>query len=161
MLLSVSTLSQERTTHLLEWRAERLKNLLARDLSIDLHRYLRWEATWVRLWIDEADLTARLQRGFLDEVSQSEQKQILKELLRLRVKAEHTAFSQDLEALDTLAKERLTVLARTAEQLMRLDEHKSQGAFVRVRRLSRELDKITERFQADRLEALERRLSSN
>ena len=76
------------------------------------------------------------------------------EPLAVRALAENIACPSNLETLDATATERLTLLTRTAEQLLRLEKRSSSGALTRVRRLSRQLSEITAKFQADRLKTL-------
>ena len=155
LFLALGRHTEARSLRLLQWRRDTLHQLLSLDLTKEQHAYYRWEAIWVPMWIEEAELTRKLQESFLEPKTESQQKkEVLQALLRLRLRAENTACPESHRALDAKLKERLTVLARTAEQLLRLEQQKSNGAVTRVRRLSRQLSELTEQFQSGRLETL-------
>ena len=156
LFLALSQYTEARSLKLLRWRQDTLHQLLSLDLSKEQHAYYRWEAVWVPMWLEEAELTRKLQQGFLESKTGSRQKQeVLQALLRLRLRADNTACPEAHRALDAKLKERLTVLARTAEQLLRLEAQKSSGTVTRVRRLSRQLSELTEQFQSTRLDTLQ------
>ena len=156
LFLSLSGLTESRTIRLIRWRQETLRKLLAGNLTRDQHNYFRWELAWLEVWAREAELTHRLEEAFLAEgQSEGEPQKILKSFLSLRVLADNIACPASLESLDSTSTERLTLLTRTAEQLLRLDERRGSGALTKVRRLSRQLAEITSRFQSERLARLE------
>ncbi len=155
LFLSLSELNEKRNLALLGWRSKRVSELLAVDLPSPAHSYFRWEAGWLPLWTEEVRLTGELQRRLLDSGDDSQSNtDILKGLLRLRARAESIAVPDAYAPLNSLSKKRLTLLARTGEQLLRMDERKSRGALTRVRRLSRQLSELTEEFQLRRLAIL-------
>jgi hypothetical protein len=156
LFLELSRLTESRTTHLIEWRQKALRKILAGQLSREQHNYFRWELAWLEVWGREAELTHRLEEAFLAEgQSDGEPQQIVKSFLSLRLLADNIACPANLESLDSTATERLTLLTRTAEQLLRLAKRRGSGALTKVRRLSRQLAEITSRFQSERLARLE------
>ena len=156
LFLGLSSLTEARTTNLIRWRQETLRKLLAGQLTRDQHNYFRWELAWLEVWGKEAALTRRLEQAFLDEgQGEGEPQKILKQFLSLRVLADNIACPARLESLDSNATERLTLLTRTAEQLLRLEERRGSGALTKVRRLSRQLAEITSKFEVERLALLE------
>jgi hypothetical protein len=155
LFLGLSEFNEKRSLTLLEWRQAQAGHFLAGPQSEEIHGYFRWEASWLPIWKEEAGLTRRLQKGLLDTKGEDgQQTEVLKELLRLRSRADKVACPEAYRNVQDLSKERLTVLARTAEQLLRLEQRKSRGAVTRVRRLSRKLTEITKKFQTERLEIL-------
>lgn len=156
LFLSLSSLNEERTLLLLEWRTRQLTELLADSTPAELHAHYRWEASWLPLWREEAVLTRKLQQGLLNEgPDQADHRAILQSLLRLRSRAEAVAPPALDRELHRLCLERLVILARTAEQLLRLEKRKSRGALTRVRRLSKRLSALTEEYQEKRLHVLQ------
>jgi hypothetical protein len=154
LFLSLSGFTESRTKTLMRWRQEKLRLLLAANLTNEQHVYYRWELAWTEVWDREAELTSQLEQAFLDESGAPPPQDLLRSLLKLRLRADNTACPQSLIALDTICKERLTLLTRTAEQLLRLKKRHSSGALTRVRRLSRQLSKMTQDFQEERLARL-------
>ena len=156
LFLELCRLTESRTTRLIGWRQGTLRKILAGQLTRDQHNYFRWELAWLEVWGKEANLTHRLEEAFLAEGhTDGEPQQILKSFLSLRVLADNIACPPNLESLDSTATERLTLLTRTAEQLLRLEKRRGSGALTKVRRLSRQLAEITSRFQSERLSRLE------
>ena len=149
----MSQTTEKRTLALLSWRTATVKELLSRKLPADRASQLTWEAAWYPIWAEEAKYTRRLQAGLLEEATR-DQSDILKGLLALRVRAQAIPCPPRLTELQKMSLERLTLLARTAEQLLRLEKRQSRGALTRVRRLSRKLSDLTEQFQSRRLELL-------
>lgn len=149
----MSQTTEKRTLALLSWRAGVVKELLKQKLPAARSAQLTWEAAWYPIWAEEAKYTRRLQAGLLEE-SAGDDSEILKGLLALRVRAQAISCPERVADLQRMSLERLTILARTAEQLMRLEKRKSRGALTRVRRLSRKLSALTEEFQSRRLELL-------
>ena len=149
----MSRTTEKRTQALLSWRIQTVSELLKQKLSAAQKSQLVWEAAWYPIWSEETKYTRLLQAGLLEEAT-SEEGEILKGLLALRVRAQAIQCPERLADLQKLSLERLTILARTAEQLLRLEKRKSRGALTRVRRLSRKLSELTELFQARRFELL-------
>ncbi|MCA9779831.1 MAG: hypothetical protein KC800_24050 [Candidatus Eremiobacteraeota bacterium] len=157
LFLALSELTESRNEQLISWRQETLRKILAGKLSRDEHNYFRWELAWLDVWNKENGLTHQLELGFLEEPGgTSDPRQILKSFLAVRALAENIACPSNLETLDATATERLTLLTRTAEQLLRLEKRSSSGALTRVRRLSRQLSEITVKFQSERLKTMAR-----
>lgn len=153
LFLKLGGLQESRTKSLLNWRLGQNKALARGGRPSE---YLAWEAHWLPLWLEEATLTRKLQLALLsdDETGVKEKKDILRSLLRLRVKGEKVQVGSQLQELQALSQERLTILARTAEQLIRMEKRKSRGALTRVRRLSKKLTRLTQEFQGKRLKQL-------
>lgn len=150
LLLSLSSFSESRTSNLLAWRRQQLKTLLGSKLTSSRRTYFEWELSWIGVWEKEAKLTKQLETAFLDDTG-PEAQQLLKDLLKLRAQADAIARPQSLQELDATCKERLTLLTRTAEQLLRLKKRQSSSAVTKVRRLSRQLSALTQKFQTERL----------
>lgn len=154
LFLELSRYTADRTLALMKWRKQRLANLIAQTSAGKSHNVFRWELAWLDLWIEEAHLTRDLEQAFLLESFDKEAKDILKDFLRLRMRADLIACPPEARELDRSAKERLTVLTRTAEQLARIEKRQSSGAVTRVRRLSRQLSALTKSYQESRLALL-------
>lgn len=156
LFLTLGELNCRRSEEYLQWRERELKGLLASKLPIGAKDYFAWEAAWNPIWLEEARLTRRLQQGMLSgSASGEESKKVLQGLLKLsergaKIKAPGTA-----RELQTLALDRVAVLARTAEQLIRLESRQSRSALTQVRRLSRKLSSVTEEFQGKRLQIIQ------
>ena len=155
LFLRLGELTESRTRALMSWRQKELRQLLASDLTSEQHAYYRWQFSWTEIWDREADLTSELEHAFLGEDDSTSPQELLRALLKLRLRADSTACPKTLLGLDALSKERLTVLTRTAEQLLRLKERRSSGALTRVRRLSRQLSELTQKFRNQRIVRLE------
>lgn len=142
--------TRDRSLALIEWRQAEIAKLKGES------DWKSWETSWLPLWKDEAELTYELQLKLLDpeKFSKAENSALLRKLLALQTQAQKIEASQDLEKLQSLSVERLTVLARAAEQLLRMDRTQSRGAVTRVRRLSKRLDALTREFRQLRLKAL-------
>ncbi len=122
-----------------------------------LLRFLRWELSWIDLWMREVELTEQLQTVLLREKSVgAEGQELVRELLRLQTQAGLVATPEELSALQDLSVERLTLLVRTAEQAARKQAGDARGALLQIRRLGRQLDDNAERFRNARREQLGR-----
>jgi hypothetical protein len=153
MFLSLSRTTESRTRALMAWRQTQLRRLLAADLTPAQQAYYRWELSWTEVWDREAELTSQLEHAFLDGTGPSPA-ELLSSFLKLRLQADKIACPESLKALDAKCKERLTLLTRTAEQLLRIRKRRNSGALTRVRRLSRQLSELTQEFQSERLSRL-------
>lgn len=153
LFTGMSEQTQQRTLALLKWREASVGKLRKSSIDSGPRALLEWEAAWYPLWADEAKFTRRLQAGLLQDSTQDDA-DILKGLLALRIRAQGIEPPQQASGLHEKSLERLTILARTAEQLLRLEKRKSRGALTRVRRLSRKLTSITKQFQEERLQLL-------
>lgn len=149
--------TRDRAEALLRWRFSRNAELSKSRKSGPKSHYLTWEARWLEIWKSEVDVTFRLQKAFLQ--SQAGQgasgQSYVGELLALQAKAEKVTAPKDLEALSNLAKKRLTLLARAAEQLERVGAG-SRGALARLRKLNKEQTEMTRQMQEQRLGVLSR-----
>ena len=140
---------------LLQWRAaynESLRKSTKKDSA--RARYLTWESAWLPLWKSEVDITYRLQKSVLAKGGPAQGAGFVRELLALQAKAAAVPAASELESLQEVALRRLTLLARTAEQLDRLGRGESRGAVTRVRRLSKDLTGLAEQLQDQRLAML-------
>lgn len=158
LFLLLGSLTESRSTELLQWRKSTLAGLLAKKPDAAQRAYFEWELKWIEIWRRETLLTSQLEQAFLDENSTQDPREILKSFLQLTAQADQISVPANLAAVNTTSRERLTLLTRTAEQLVRLDTRQSSSALTRVRRLSRQLSKLTSQFQADRLTRLEKLL---
>lgn len=142
--------TRDRSLALIKWRQGEMPTLKADQA------WKTWETAWLPLWKEEATLTYELQLKLLDpeQFSKAENSALLRELLALQTRAQKIEAGQDLEKLQSLSVERLTVLARAAEQLLRMDRTQSRGAVTRVRRLSKQLDALTREFRQLRLQKI-------
>lgn len=140
------------------WRSENNRYLLGRGAGSKEWRFLRWEASWLEVWKEEAELTYSLQKAYLKAGGgrQAYSGGEVRKVLALRARAELIGATSTLEPLQSLALKRLTLLARTAQQLDRLTQEAEGGAVVRLRRLSEEQTKLSFELQTQRLQALHR-----
>lgn len=147
-------LTRERAVAVLEWRSSNNQKLRAGQAGGTAKaRYLAWEAGWLPLWKAEVDLTYRLQAHVLSG-SKEQGKGFVRELLALQAKAAAVPTGKELGGLQDLAVRRLTLLARTAEQLDRLGRGESRGALTRVRRLNKEQTELGKQLQDQRMATL-------
>lgn len=152
LFLKLGELNCRRSVEYLQWRERELKSLLAGKPLSSTGEYLAWEAAWNPIWLEEARLTLSLQQGMLSGAgSGQEGKKVLQGLLKLSERGAKIKAPETAKELQTLALDRVAVLARTAEQLIRLEARQSRGALTQVRRLSRKLSSLTEEFQGKRL----------
>ncbi len=149
--------TRDRADALLRWRISRNAELAKSNKSGTKGHYLTWESRWLEIWRSEVDVTFRLQKAFLQsQVDQGASGQsYVGELLALQSKAEKVTAPAGLESLSNLAKKRLTLLARAAEQLERVGAG-SRGALTRLRKLNKEQIEMTRQMQDQRLEVLGR-----
>lgn len=146
---TLNDLSRERALGLLDWRSEQAR-LHSRSAGPSAAPYWAWELAWLPRWRQEVELTHRLQSSALAEGGASSGQGIVGDLLRLQSEASASTPAAPLAPLQETALQRLTVLARTAEQLERLSRSESRGALTRIRRLSRELAQLNGRLQEQR-----------
>lgn len=152
----LNTFTRDRSMALLEWRTSNNATLRkgVRKGSA-LARYLEWEAAWLPLWKSEIDLTFRLQKNALAKSeSKGKASGLVREILAVQTRASALTPSKELTSLHEMAAQRLTLLARTAEQLERLGRGESRGALTRVRRLSKEQAELGRKLQEQRLALL-------
>lgn len=154
LFLTLGQAHEKRTLALLRWRAAQEKSLLPSARG-RVKEQLQWEAGWLPIWTEEARLTGRLQKHLLSSTEKNDEKQLLQGLLQLKLKADKLPCPSSMKPLAHLSQERLTLLVRSAEQLVRLNQHQSQGAVTRVKRLSKKLSELTAEFQALRLQGLQ------
>lgn len=150
----LNRLTLKRNTAVNTWRSEKLRALKKGGRTFQAWR--AWETPWLKIWREESSLTFSLQASMLKDKrgSQDEIKGIVKKILKLRVQADSIPTDTNTAPLQRLALERLTLLARTAEQVARLDSGKSRGSVTRVRRLSRKLTGVSKELRNLRLEYL-------
>lgn len=157
LFLSLGRLTQQRSLDYLKWRETELKGLLSNKLTQEQASYVRWEAAWNPIWIEEAKLTLRLQQAMLSESSSpQESKTVLQSLLKLAERGTKISTPTQAKELQQLSTDRLAVLARTSEQLIRLEARQSRSALTQVRRLGKKLTELTEEFQGKRLTLLKK-----
>lgn len=148
----LNVFTRDRSLALLEWRFDNNARLRkAAKKGSAAARFLDWEAAWLPLWRSEIELTFRLQKSALDK---TESASLVREVLAVQSKAASLAPSKELVPLQEMAAQRLTLLARTAEQLERLGKGESRGALTRVRRLSKEQAELGRKLQDQRLALL-------
>lgn len=147
--------TRARSMALLQWRSNNNRRLLEANRQ---HRaradYLAWEAAWIPLWKSEIDITYRLQKQALSSGTAAPGNSFVREILALQSQASAVALPQQHTALQELSVRRLTVLARTAEQLDRLGQGESRGAVTRIRRLTKEQSSLDVALQKERLSVL-------
>ncbi len=157
LFADLARLMRQRNLWALSWRKKELNRKLGQGPDAAPTRYLRWELSWVPIWEEEIHSTYELQSLLLalsrgESGTSQKGKELTRRLLALQERAGNIAVPNELRALQDLSEQRLTLLARTSEQLLRLEQGQSRGALQRVRKLSRELAEFTERFQTLRLE---------
>lgn len=147
----LNVFTRDRSLALLHWRVRNNEQLRKQHKpGTQGSRYLEWEAAWLPLWKSEVDLSYRLQKSALSQ-KEGQSAGFVRELLSLQSQAAAVNTPQELQALQEISLRRLTVLARTAEQLGRLQRGESRGAVSRVRRLSKELAELGQQLQERRL----------
>ncbi len=147
--------TRDRSNALLEWRgAANARFKQGSKPGTPRARYQAWEAAWLPLWKSEIDITYRLQADALKASRSEKASSYVREILALQRQAAAVVTPKELQELQDLSLRRLTVLARTAEQLQRLSEGESRGALTRVRRLSKELSDLGRQMQEMRLARL-------
>ena len=156
LLQSLNGFTHDRSLALLAWRETNNRALLAANKGKAAQAYLKWESAWLKLWKSETEITYRLQK---DVLSSGKSQGIdgalyVRELLALQTKAAAVSVPPAAEALQDMAVRRLTLLARTAEQLGRLGRGESRGALTRVRRLNKEQAELSSSLQEKRLALL-------
>lgn len=154
---SLNGFTRDRSVALLEWRiGNNLQLKSAAQKGSARARYLDWEAAWLPLWKAEVDITYRLQKSVLQSFKTQEDNgsAFVRELLAVQSKANAVSVPKELSALQEVAVRRLTLLARTAEQLNRLGRGESRGALTRVRRLNKEQTELGRQLQDQRLAIL-------
>jgi hypothetical protein len=154
---SLNGYTRDRSVALLEWRISNNRQLRsAAQKGAAQARYLDWEAAWLPLWKAEVDITYRLQKSVLhsSKAEKDNGPAFVRELLALQGKANAVPVPKELAALQEVAVRRLTLLARTAEQLNRLGRGESRGALTRVRRLNKEQTELGRQLQDQRLDIL-------
>jgi hypothetical protein len=150
--------TRDRAMALLDWRASN-NRVLSRGAKKETagSRFLQWEAAWLPLWRAEVDITFRLQKSVLEPSKTQDSAKtssFVRELLKLQATASAVKVPKELESLQDLALRRVTLLARTAEQLDRLGRGESRGALTRVRRLNKEQADLGRQLQEQRLAIL-------
>ena len=145
---TLNAATRDRATALLAWRSGQNASL-AKAAKGSRATYLAWERRWIEVWKGEVDITYRLQKAFLSTQGGSGAG-FVRELLALGAKADKIAASKELDALSGLAKKRLTLLARAAEQLDRVGSG-SRGALTRLRKWGKEHAVLTKEMQEQRL----------
>lgn len=154
LFAKLNSFTRERALAVLGWRSTNSQRLRASTpKGSSRSRYLVWEAGWLPLWQAEVELTYRLQAHVLSG-SQSGGGGFVREVLAIQARASEIAAPGELQGLQELALRRLTLLARTAEQLNRLGRGESRGALTRVRRLNKEQTELGQQLQERRLAAL-------
>lgn len=155
LFLSLGRLTEERTQKLLDWRSKEIGRMLKSERYSTRKAYYGWEASWIPLWREEARLTYQLQASVLSDKSEDKAgREVLSSFLKLTAKADQLKVPDTAVALQSLSKDRLTVLTRTSEQLLRLEKRQSRSAITQVRRLSAKLSTLTEQYQSARLKLL-------
>lgn len=150
----LNSFTRERSLALLEWRSNNNASLRkSASQGSPAARFLSWESAWIPLWKSEIELTYRLQKSALTSSQGKERPSTLvREILAVQSQAASLTPSKELASLQEMASQRLTLLARTAEQLDRLGH--SRGALTRVRRLSKEQAELGRKLQEQRLALL-------
>lgn len=155
LFLTLGRLTEERTQKLLDWRAKEIGKMLKSEKSPKRKAYYAWEEAWIPLWREEARLTYKLQASVLSEKSEDKAgREVLSSFLKLTAQADQLKVPDTAADLQSLSKDRLTVLTRTSEQLLRLEKRQSRSAVTQVRRLSAKLSTLTEQYQSARLKLL-------
>lgn len=153
----INSAIRDRQLAVLQWRVSVNRALIGASQSVKALHWFTWEASWLPLWKSEVDLTYSLQSAFLArrDTDDAELTRLVGGILRLQQQARLVGTPTELANLQQLAQGRLTLLARTAEQLMRLRRAgESRGAMTRIRRLSRDQAEISQKLQDARLAAL-------
>ena len=146
----LNRLTLSRNQAINSWRTSSLQK---RAGSPAIQKWRTWELAWLDIWKRESKLTYTLQACMLKEKGQgrSEIQGLVKQLLKLRLDANSVPSDGAIKKLQALSLERLVLLARTADQVSRLDSGKSRGSVTRVRRLSRKLNAVSKEFRRARL----------
>ena len=152
---SLNASTRDRAIGLLQWRTSKNRELAKKSPNGVRATYLAWEANWLAIWKEEAEIAYRLQKAFLSSQGRqsSDGKPFVRELLALQTKAGALKAPPSLSAMSELALKRLTLLARAAEQLERVGAG-SRGALTRLRKLHREQVEADRQLQDQRLETL-------
>ncbi len=153
----INSAVRDRQMAVLEWRVSANRDLIGQTKNVKSLHWLSWEASWLPLWKSEVELTYALQRTFLErrDADEAELTSLVGSILRLQQQGRLVGTPAELTKLQELAEGRLTLLARTAEQLIRLRRvGESRGALTRIRRLSRDQAELSQQLQEARLQAL-------
>lgn len=145
-------LNRDRSLVLAKWRTQQLEQL-AKSAPKGQAAWIDWERQWLPIWEEEAELTYQLQLKLLKpKESTSEQNTaLLRKVLALQLRGQGVLAKGDMEKVQGLSQKRITVIARAAEQLVRLERSGSRGAVRQVRKLSKKLDALTSEFREARL----------
>jgi hypothetical protein len=155
MFQSLNNATRERALALLDWRAGNNAGLRKSARERSAREYLVWEAAWLPLWKSETEIGYRLQKAFLQKTPvEGAGSALIRELLALQARASEVPAGKSVQGLQELAVRRLTLLARTAEQLDRLGRGATHGAITRVRRLNKEQTELVRQLQEQRLAIL-------
>lgn len=151
---SLNTHTRSRALALLQWRTQNNRSLSQKRHHQARTNFLAWESAWLPLWKAEVDITYRLQKNALSRSQSSSSSNFVREVLALQAQANAIKTPKELSALQDIASRRLTLLARTAEQLDRLGRGESRGAITRIRRLNKEQSELGNQLQEQRLSQL-------